>query len=331
MKKRTLLIIGASLLSLTSCYEDYISDSKSQGVGFANRTDVRSVVVGEGLEFSTAVALAGVISNGADRTIDYSVDASLANGETLAAMKINSLTYISSLAKPLTELTALPSEEYTLVNEGGREGCTVIRKGTHSGKITVRIDSAAYFAGSASLSPRFVIPLKITDGNGLGVIEGYKTTVIGVRYENMLFGNWWHGGKAVVMDGAGKVVEEISYKTEIPQSNNKVWTLTTVEPHSLTANAVADALNTTAAQMKLTLEENGAVTVSSVPGADYVVEPDGESSYNKARLLQDRKIYLKYKFAKDGNIWHATDTLTFRNRIRDGVNEWQDENQEKYN
>lgn len=331
MKKNILLIIGVSLLSLTSCYKDYISDSESQGVGFANRTDVRSVVVGEGLKFSTAVALAGVISNDVDRVVDYSVDASLANGEALAAMKTNSLGYISSLAKPLTELTSLPSEEYTLVNEGGRDGCTVIRKGTHSGKITVKIDSAAFFAGSASLSPRFVIPLKITDGNGLGVIEGHETTVIGVRYENMLFGNWWHGGKAVVRDGSGNVVEEISYRTEIPQSNNKVWTLTTVEPHSLTTNAVANALNTSAAQMKLTLEENGVITVSSVPGADYVVEPDGESTYNRARLLQNRRIFLKYKFTKDGNVWHATDTLTFRNRIRDGVNEWQDENQEKYN
>ena len=39
---------------------------------------------------------------------------------------------------------------------------------------------------------------------------------------------------------------------------------------------------------------------------------------------------LKYKYEKDGLVYHATDTLTFRNRIRDGVNEWQDENQEHY-
>jgi len=48
-------------------------------------------------------------------------------------------------------------------------------------------------------------------------------------------------------------------------------------------------------------------------------------------LLQNRKIFLNYKY-KDaaGNWCHAQDTLTFRNRIRDGVNEWQDENPANY-
>ena len=328
--KKKIVIIGISLLSLMSCYGDYIVDSDTQGVGFANQTDVRSVIVGEGMKFSTAVALAGVISNGEDRKINYELDASLVSAGTLAAMKVNPNTYITALAKPLSELTELPSGEYSLVNEGGESGCTVIRKGTHSGKITVRIDSASYLAGSASLSPQFVIPLKITDGNGLGIIAGRETTVIGVRYENMLFGNWWHGGKTVVKDGAGNVVDEISYSTAIPQSDNMVWTLSTVSPHSLTANAVADELNTSSAQMKLTLEKDGKVTVAAAEGAKYAVEPDGESRYNNARLLQNRKIYLKYKFTRDGKVCHATDTLTFRNRVRDGVNEWQDENQENY-
>ena len=38
-------------------------------------------------------------------------------------------------------------------------------------------------------------------------------------------------------------------------------------------------------------------------------------------------IFLKYKYQDaTGNWCHAQDTLTFRNRMRDGVNEWQDEN-----
>ena len=328
--KLNIFFVGLAVVSMTSCYKDYILESKTQGVGFANQTDVRSVVVGEGMKFSTAVALAGVIGNDEDRRVDYSVDNSLVNAETLAAMKVNSLSYITSLVKPLTELKELPASEYTLVNEGEQTGSTVIRRGTHSGKITVKMDSAAFLSGSASLVPDHVVALRITDGHGLGTIDGHATTVIGVRYENMLFGNWWHGGKAVVMDAEGKVVDEVRYSTEIPQSDSKVWTLTTVEPHSLTANAVGNELNTSSAQMKLTLEKGGNVVVSPVDGAKYTVEPDGESRYNQSRLLQNRKIFLSYKYAKDGNVWHVTDTLSFRNRIRDGVNEWQDENQENY-
>lgn len=328
--KRNILSVGLAIITLTSCYKDYIIDSDTQAVGFANQTDVRSVIVGEGMKFSTAVALAGVIKNGEDRRVDYSVDNSLVNEETLAAMKVNSLSYITSLVKPLSALKVLPSSEYSLINEGGETGSTIIRKGTHSGKITVKIDSAAFLGGSASLVPEHVVAFRINDGHGLGIIEGRETTVIGVRYENMLFGNWWHGGMAVVKNPEGVVVEEIRYSTEIPQTDNKVWTLTTVEPFSLTANAVGNELNSSSAQMKLTLENNGKITVNSVSGAKYEVEPDGESTYNQSRLLQNRKIFLSYKYKKDGNVWHVTDTLTFRNRIRDGVNEWQDENQDNY-
>ena len=326
MKKNAIIILAA-LFALTSCYGSYIKDSTSQGVGFANNVDVRTVVVGEGMKFSTGVALAGVINNGEDRTVNYTVDESLANTTALAAMQNHTLSYINELAADLTELKPLPSSEYSLVNEGGQDGTTVIKKGTHLGKITVQVDSAAYLAGSASMIPDFVVPLKITSGNGLDIISGFESTVIGVRYENMLFGNWYHGGKATVEGGS----ETQTYATEIPQSTNKVWTLTTVSPHSLTANAVAGELNGSAAQMKLTLSPDGSVTIESVPGATYKVEPDGESRFNRAGLLQDRKIFLNYKFTdKDGNLWHATDTLTFRNRVRDGVNEWQDENQENY-
>ena len=61
-----------------------------------------------------------------------------------------------------------------------------------------------------------------------------------------------------------------------------------------------------------------------------MVEADGDCSFNRAKLLQNRRIYLKYKYVKDGLTYHATDTLTFRNRVRDGVNEWQDENPGNY-
>ena len=49
------------------------------------------------------------------------------------------------------------------------------------------------------------------------------------------------------------------------------------------------------------------------------------------RQLQNRKLFLNYRFANgDGTTTYVQDTLTFRNRIRDGVNEWQDENPEHY-
>ena len=131
-------------------------------------------------------------------------------------------------------------------------------------------------------------------------------------------------------DASGQEVNRIQYYTTVPQADTKVWTLTTVEPMALTANAVGGELNGNSAQLKLIQGADGQITVASVDGALYEVEPDGACSFNRAKLLQDRKIFLKYKYEKDGLTYHATDTLTFRNRIRDGVNEWQDENPENY-
>ena len=322
----------SALLLLTSCYDDYVRDYEIQSVGFANQTDVRSFIVGESMEISTGVGLGGVITNNEDRKVYFEVDNSLVNDATLSSFKNHTWSYISELYGNVNAISPLPADEYTLTPEGGRAGEVIIRKGDHLGRIAIKVDEDTFIADEGRLYPEFVIPLRITgvDG-GLTLMESKTTTVIGVRYENMLFGDWWHGGEMSVTDPQGNVLENITYYTSAPQADNLVWTLTTVSPHSLTANAVGNALNGVEAQMKLTLNDDNTVTVEPVNGATYQVEPDGESTYNDARLLQERKIFLNYKYVNgDGNTCHAKDTLTFRNRIRDGVNEWQDENPENY-
>ncbi len=328
--KKYLFISLASLLGLTSCYDDYVKDNPTQAVGFANQTDVRSVIVGEGMKFSTGVALGGIIDNDRNRLINYEIDYSLVNDETLSAMKSHLFSYIQDLCKPIDALEALPADEYRLRPDGGVDGVVLIREGSHLGQIVIKVDSVKFLSDASRTTPRFVIPLRLTDGNDTGLIEGKTTSVIGVRYENMLFGNYWHGGETVVTDASGQEVNRIQYYTTVPQADTKVWTLTTVEPMALTANAVGGELNGSSAQLKLIQGADGQITVASVDGALYEVQPDGACSFNRAKLLQDRKIFLKYKYEKDGLTYHATDTLTFRNRIRDGVNEWQDEHPENY-
>jgi len=175
---------------------------------------------------------------------------------------------------------------------------------------------------TGALYPKEVLPLVIVDGNGTDIIEGRESTVIGVRYENMLFGTWYHGGYN----------ENETYPSSKPQADNLVWTLTTVEPFALTANAVGGEFNGSAAQMKLTLNTDDTITISSVPGAKYEVSQDSAepSRFVRSKLLQDRKIILNYTYDPGTGMVHAHDTLYFRNRIRDGVNEWQDENSANY-
>ena len=82
--------------------------------------------------------------------------------------------------------------------------------------------------------------------------------------------------------------------------------------------------------MRLTLDGKEIRVSGSVDGSKEI--EDLGSGFNGARLLQNRKLYLHYRYPNgDGTFTEVRDTLTFRNRIRDGVNEWQDENPKNYN
>ena len=143
----------------------------------------------------------------------------------------------------------------------------------------------------------------------------------------MLFGNYYHGGTTSVVDAAGTVLSSEVYPTKIPsdEGTHGVYTLTTVAPDALTTNFKG----TQEGSLRLTLD-GANVSVATTDAAQPI--EDLGSSFNRARLLQNRKIFLHYRYANGDNTYTVVkDTLTFRNRIRDGVNEWQDENPKNYN
>ena len=81
MKSRFTILALAAICAV-SCYDDYVGDYDTIACGFANQTDVRSVIVGEGMSFSTGVALGGTINNDKDRYVNVGVDYSLVNENT---------------------------------------------------------------------------------------------------------------------------------------------------------------------------------------------------------------------------------------------------------
>ena len=102
-----------------------------------------------------------------------------------------------------------------------------------------------------------------------------------------------------------------------------MYELTTDTPYSVTTNYFH---NQKGAAMLISMED-GQIRVSSNDGSIT----DTGSSWNRSKLLQGRKLFLNYTYSSpDGTVTEVTDTLTFRNRIRDGVNEWQDENPQHY-
>lgn len=319
-----ILVLG---FAAGACYDSYILDYDYDAIYFPYQHDVRTFVVGEGMKIKFGVALGGVRENNRDRVIGFELDNTLISPSTLALMQGSPSGYIKNSVG--SDLKLLPSDYYSLSHDSE----FVIKKGEHSGTVTLTPDSSAFLADPETLMATYAIPVRITstDADADSVLSTKDFAVIGLKYENMLFGNYWHGGRTIVKDPSGTPIDTVLYHTTIPSPEAKVWTLTTVEPLALTSNGVSDLSSTGKPEIKLTLD-GANVVIEAVDDATFQVEPDGPSTFNRAKLLQDRKILLNYKYQDgDGNWHHANDTLTFRNRIRDGVNEWQDENPDHYN
>jgi hypothetical protein len=115
------------------------------------------------------------------------------------------------------------------------------------------------------------------------------------------------------------------YYTQIPTAEGTpgLYTLTTSGAYKVTSNW----FHNISGNMDITCSDGKTLVVSDAEGKIT----DLGSSWNEDKLLQGRKLYLNYKYSNgDGTSTHVTDTLTFRNRIRDGVNEYQDANPEHY-
>lgn len=324
MKKILAFII--LIFTMTSCYDSYVKDYTFSAVYFAYQYDVRTFVVGEGMQFDFGVGLGGVMTNTKQRVVSYSIDTTLITPDALAAMKASSTTYIKSEMTPVNTISLLNPNYYSLSN-GSK---FIIEKGQDAGRVTIKPDSAAFLADPKSLIPNYVLPLRITSAGTDSILPLKRTIIIGVKYENMLFGNYWHGGQTIRYTAANVVKDTLKYFTAIPSAESKVWVLKTTAPFELTVNGYA---NITGTKQELKLALNGSnISIGSAAGSTFAYSANGDCTFNRAKLLQNRKIYLKYKYVDaSGYTCYATDTLTFRNRIRDGVNEWQDENPSHYN
>jgi hypothetical protein len=197
------------------------------------------------------------------------------------------------------------------------------------GSVVMKVDSARFLSDPLTLFANYAIPFYINNADADTILSTKRSVVIGVKYENMLFGNYWHGGVTTIKDPAGVTIQTIPYYTSVTQPENKIWKLKTVAPNALITNGYSDQ-TTAKEEMLLTLDGTN-ITISTRVGSTFAVIPSGASTFNRAKLLQNRKILLNYKYINAaGNTCYAQDTLTFRNRIRDGVNEWQDENPANY-
>ena len=329
MKKILALIVLS--IAMVSCYEEYLLDYPTTSIYFPFPQDVRTFVVGEGMKFEVGAALGGVRQNTKDRNVSFILDPALITPARLASMKTSSWGHIKNPTLPVTALQLLPTTYYQMTPS---TTTMVIKSGWHNGTVVIKADSANFLNDSLNtIVSTYVLPFYITQADADSILEPYRSNIVGTRFENMLFGNYWHGGVAqVVRPGHPRGDTTIVYKTTVPTQENLIWTLTTVGPSTLTCNGYSNAtVSAGKAQFNMTLKGTK-IYLSAGANASYPFTSIGDATFNRAKLLQARKIFLKYTYTDPVTTytWTCTDTLTFRNRIRDGINEWQDEHPSNY-
>jgi hypothetical protein len=337
MKKILALIVLS--VAMVSCYEEYLLDYPYTAIYFYLQQDVRTFVVGEGMQFKVGATLGGVRENAMDRNVSFTLDNSLINLNRLDKMQYASQGYIRDATAGLAALQLMPTTHYTMSNSTA----ITIPSGYHTGTITVKADSVAFLNDSVNTCRKstYVLPFKLTSADADSLLSAKKTNIVGTMFENKLFGNYWHGGAALVNRASNpnpfqRADTTIVYRTTVPTQENLIWTLTTTGPTTLACNGYLN--NTIFSGKKIMNLVLKGKKIYLSPGADaptatFVIAPEGECTFNDAELLQNRKIILHYKVtqvAAPSFVYHCTDTLTFRNRIRDGINEWQDENPDHY-
>jgi len=326
MKKLLAFIIIS--IALVSCYDDYLIDYVYDAIYFPYQHDVRTFVVGEGMKFEVGAALGGVRDNTRDRNVSFTLNNALVTPAVLTEMNYSDRRYVVNAVTPVAAVAAMPANYFTISNAN----TMVIKSGTYSGTVLIRADSTNFLNDSVNTRySKYILPFYINSADADSVLNKKRRNMVGVMFENMLFGKYWHGGQALVNRPA-KSDTTIKYFTTVPAaSESKVWILTTVGPKTLSVNGYYSADVTANPQMMLVLKGNDLI-LSAAAGSKFAFTQEGPCVFNRPKLLQDRKLFLKYSFTDGGTgyTFHCTDTLTFRNRIRDGINEWYDENPSHY-
>ena len=222
----------------------------------------------------------------------------------------------------IESLQPLPESYYTT------SGAVKIKQGYHTGDLFL-YPTEEMFKDEKILKPYYALGFQITSADVDSLITEKSFQIMVVKVENRFWGNWYHGGRRVVIKNSnGNPMSDDRYTLEIPQGDTKNYVLTTESFNSV----LTDKLSNLEGSLRLTFLPNDEIKVEDVSGRKELRNILGQPSHhNGAKLIQDREIYLNYAYSNgDGTTTYVTDTLAFRNRIRDGINEWQDENTKNY-
>lgn len=295
MKK--IIYFTFALLFMVSCkdyfYNDYTTDFENTSVYFPYQTLERTFVYGEFNQIQLAVQMGGQRENKAHEWVTYEIDNTIPADENL---------------------TLLPSDYYQLSDDKQFE----ILPGDLGGEITLTVNEDFFKTADTT---QYYIPLRLLSTSVDTILSKKTTMILKLKVKAAKFGNYYHNG-VLLIDSISGNTKTIAFHQEEPVTNAvNNWELTSFTHDTLITNGVADKkLSAINYSFKLFVNGNNSVVIHANAASLWQVKPNGLSMYDPEK----REFYLNYKYQDAvGNNYTVTDTLIFRNRILDGVNQWQ--------
>lgn len=296
--KKTSVMIALGLMAgsiLFSCtYDDFVENEFEYTAVYLPKTEIaRTFIMDEGMRIGVGVVLGGRLSNDRDVDVTFSLVPEVATG---------------------AGYTVLPGDYYALEGPGGEPVANTITipGGKVQGFVYVKADSAAFLGDPLSLGYNYALSFRLEEVVGAdSILADLTTTTISFSYINQLYGNYVQLGRINRTEN-GSPLDPLLY----PGGIDDVVELTMHAPDTLVVNGIGQSRQQED-KMKIAIRADNSISIVSMPGATPVTD-DGGSKFNRA----EREILLNYSFERDGIIHSARDTLAFRNRVVDGVNQF---------
>ncbi len=289
-KKLFMMFFGCALL-LTSCYDDFVVKYYDfTGVYFNKTLLTRTAVYDEGLYIKAGIHLSGDLVLDNRHTAQFEVDNSLLDG---------------------TSYVALPDDYYTIVDDE-----FVIEKEYSVGYITIEFDEEKFKNDDVLLSNTasgsYALALQLTDTSADSILVNLSYQVIPVKYVNT-FEGYYYQTATISADGYDDVIRGDSYDYIV----SPVHELTTLSPTKSLVSGLGENLSD---NYILEVNADNSVTLSAVEGSGITIANAGSCTWDPTTRYLD----LNYTFSRDseGITYTVSETLIFRNRVRDGYSEW---------
>lgn len=311
--KKILTGICILTVAITGCkkYDDGYLDAKlpktiAYFASFQEYT--RTVVVGEGLEFKIGPAMAGVLKNPKDQTVE---------------LQIGSVLYKTS---PTDTRELLPTNYYNSAQLGSKALVT-IPAGEFLGYMTIKLDSTLFLNDPKSMYRNlnalegYTIPVKILSTSLDSIAKGLDSIKVSLKYIAGVDGYYLYKN-VIKKEVAGIIIDSrTQVDSAINEADNSTWRLLTQGPFKVKVTSAASAF-TSGLNFNLTVDANKAITYESIAGQP-VITPESTNTYDS----KTRDFSLNYNYKKAGiadTIYHVSSKLIFRNRVRDRVTETRD-------